>query len=150
MAAQEQPAALSLILIDVDGFKAYNDKYGHLGGDECLRLIAKALDLSVYRGGDFAARFGGEEFAVILPGTDEAGAAVIGERIRQAVRKLNIEHLGSPFLTVTVSAGVAATCLTARDASPEDLIERADRALYAAKAAGRDRICRASEREGAR
>jgi diguanylate cyclase (GGDEF)-like protein/PAS domain S-box-containing protein len=133
---------LSLLLVDVDRFKAYNDRYGHLGGDDCLRLVAKAIQLSLYRSGDFAARYGGEEFAIISPDTDEAGAAVIGERIRQAVRKLNVEHLDSPYQTVTVSVGAAAVRGEYR---PEDLIALADRALYGAKSRGRDRMTRASE-----
>jgi diguanylate cyclase (GGDEF)-like protein/PAS domain S-box-containing protein len=148
LTARERATPLSLILVDVDGFKSYNDHYGHLGGDDCLRLVAKAIKLSLYRGGDCAARYGGEEFAILSPETDEAGAAVIGERIRQAVRMLNIEHLGSANRTLTVSVGVAAVTATDSDASAEALIRRADRALYAAKAAGRDRVRRGSECEG--
>lgn len=135
---------LSLIMIDVDGFKAFNDRYGHPAGDECLRRIGNALARAVFRPGDIVARYGGEEFALLLPETDEFGAAVIGERFRQAVALLEIEHDASPRGLVTVSAGVASATRRYLDDGPAALVQAADRALYRAKSAGRNAVVRAS------
>ena len=133
-------AALSVALLDVDCFKLYNDREGHLAGDDCLRAVALEVRSHLSRPGDFAARFGGEEFAVILPQTGAAGADVIQENILRGVRALAIPHLATPLPrgVITVSLG-SATAIPQRDGSFEELLGRADRALYEAKALGRDR-----------
>ncbi|HWV58181.1 MAG TPA: diguanylate cyclase [Longimicrobiales bacterium] len=128
----------SIILIDVDGFKAFNDQYGHQQGDECLRRIAAILRASLRRTTDSAARLGGEEFAVVLPDTSVERARVAAERMRRAVLELRIPHTGSAAGDiVSISAGVSAT-----DGSepPSSVIARADAALYEAKSAGRNRV----------
>ncbi|MDB4936343.1 MAG: hypothetical protein JWP87_3315 [Labilithrix sp.] len=127
---------LSLLLCDVDFFKAYNDRYGHQQGDACLAQVARALESVSRRPADLAVRYGGEEFALVLPATAAEGAIGIAERVRAAVRELGIVHEGSPGRgRVTISVGVA-TVIGAWTA-PE-IITLADRALYEAKAAGRD------------
>lgn len=131
---------LSLIMIDVDRFKLYNDMYGHLAGDECLRKIGQAILAGERRSGDMAARYGGEEFALILPDCDTAGAATIAEQIRLAVRELNITHAGSPVGVVTVSLGVGSLALIRRGTDVKELVGAADQALYRAKFEGRDRV----------
>ena len=148
--------ALSLLMIDVDYFKRFNDNYGHVGGDQCLQRVAQTLAKLARRAGEVAARYGGEEFAVLLPHTDIAAARRLGELMCQAVREQQIPHVGSavaPF--VTISVGIA--CIDdlprsagaqARDASADKtpavagvlLVETADRALYEAKLAGRNRV----------
>ena len=140
--AQRERTPLALLLIDLDHFKAYNDAYGHLAGDSCLRAVARILAEEAARAGDLAARFGGEEFALLLPNTDSAGCTRIGERARSALRRAAIPHaLNPPFNMVTASLG-GAVCRpgTERSASPTELIEAADRALYVAKDQGRDRL----------
>jgi diguanylate cyclase (GGDEF)-like protein/PAS domain S-box-containing protein len=132
--------ALALVLIDVDYFKPYNDLYGHPAGDAALRAIAQAVTSCLRRPADLAARYGGEEIAVLLPETDQAGAEILAERLRQSVRSLGIEHRGSPMGVVTVSMGAAATSPQIGGTTSEDLVCTADHALYAAKAAGRDRV----------
>ena len=100
-------STLALILADVDCFKQYNDIYGHAAGDECLRAISCAIrDVTAQRPGDLAARYGGEEIAILLPDTDVAGAVTVAEKIRSAVHNLEIEHAGNPSGFVTLSAGV--------------------------------------------
>ena len=141
--ARRERRELALIMVDVDRFKAFNDIYGHPAGDECLRWVARAIADTIARPGDLAARYGGEEFAVLLPNTDEAGAAVIAERVNQAVLGLAIPHEANASGLVTVSAGVAA--LACAEADPEALIDNADRALYRAKDFGRNAVIRASE-----
>lgn len=137
--AMRQQSPLSLILADIDYFKAYNDRFGHIEGDECLKKVAGALAASVHRSGDFVSRYGGEEFAVVLPVTDEAGAKVVAERIIQSIRGLDIPHPGSSAAAyVTISMGVAAVP-PARGAAVETLIRGADKALYVAKKEGRNR-----------
>lgn len=129
---------LSLIFCDVDFFKKYNDTYGHQAGDECLRLVASAIQRAVKHSADFVARYGGEEFAVILPNTPIAGAVSVAEAIRLEVKALEIPHAQSsvsPY--VTLSLGVA-SLLARSEVSPKSLIASADQALYHAKAAGRD------------
>jgi diguanylate cyclase (GGDEF)-like protein len=128
---------LSLLYIDVDFFKNFNDRYGHSEGDEVLRKIARALEANIRRPRDIAARHGGEEFAVVLPETDKTGAQIIAESIRQAVIALSIAHDESPFQIVTASIGVASARPSRGDVSEQLLIE-ADTALYGAKAAGRN------------
>jgi len=135
---------LALIMIDVDCFKAFNDRYGHPAGDQCLRSVSLAITNSVFRPGDVTARYGGEEFAALLPDTDELGATIIGERIRQAVLHLAIEHDASPHRVLTVSVGVAALGRNASEGGPEGLVQSADRALYRAKDVGRNAVVRAS------
>ncbi|MBA3672674.1 MAG: diguanylate cyclase, partial [Gemmatimonadaceae bacterium] len=130
--------SLSVILADVDRFKEYNDRYGHLNGDECLRQVAVALSEAVFRPTDFLARYGGEEFAFVLPETDEAGAMRVAERARALVSRLGIPHLGHDGRSVvTMSLGIA-TIVPTDDEQLVTLIDLADRALYAAKADGRD------------
>jgi len=132
---------MSMALLDIDFFKLYNDIYGHMAGDECLRRVGEALKLFSRRPGDLAARYGGEEFAMILGNTDQQTACKLGEDIRTAVQALNISHeRATPAGCVTVSVGVATLRPQAHpDAPPHDLIEAADRALYAAKRSGRNR-----------
>jgi diguanylate cyclase (GGDEF)-like protein len=130
---------LALLMVDGDYFKKFNDTYGHLQGDQALRAIAGALRDSVKRPADLVARFGGEEFAVLLPNTDIDGAARIGELARGAVARLDCQHLGSPLGRLTISIG-AASCLPRESSDPLSLLQAADFALYEAKAAGRDRV----------
>ncbi len=131
---------LSLILTDVDYFKRYNDQYGHLAGDECLRQVAQVLSQAVRRSGDLVARYGGEEFAVLLPNTDCLGAEQVAKRIHQGMRERQLAHgasLVQPY--VTLSLGVACI-IPSLVQSPETLIATADASLYKAKSEGRDRI----------
>lgn len=130
---------ISLLLLDVDHFKLYNDLYGHLRGDTCLRQIAETAQQVFRRSGDTVARFGGEEFAIILPDTDRIGAFDLAQRLRQKVEDLRIEHAGSQHSMVTVSVGCA-TLVPEPGAEANTLIEAADRALYEAKRAGRNRV----------
>ncbi|MFN7958733.1 MAG: diguanylate cyclase [Holophagaceae bacterium] len=133
-------AALSLIILDVDHFKRFNDRYGHVEGDSCLRRVGHALKTVVGRASDVAARFGGEEFAVVLPETEAAGARTMAERIRRAIEQLAIPHQdNSVGPHVSVSLGVVTRYATEL-AAPESLIELADQALYRAKQAGRNRV----------
>jgi diguanylate cyclase (GGDEF)-like protein len=135
-----QNAPLSLLIIDIDHFKTFNDQYGHGAGDDCLRLVARTIAGIIKRPGDLAARYGGEEFVVILPGTDEMGAHSVAESMRSAVDKLVIPHAGSPLTDhVTISIG-AASHIPQRQGNYQDLINSADRALYRAKSAGRNQI----------
>lgn len=137
--ARRRGEPFSLMLCDVDFFKSYNDQYGHLAGDECLRRIARVLDGCCRRGTDLAARYGGEEFALVLPGTVAAGAEIVAQRARQDLAALSIPHSASqPFGVVTLSAGIGVFALES-DQVPESLIARADEALYRAKETGRDR-----------
>jgi diguanylate cyclase (GGDEF)-like protein/PAS domain S-box-containing protein len=133
---QHQP--LSLLMVDVDNFKAYNDANGHVGGDECLKRIAGAV-ASEMRANDLVARYGGEEFAVILPNQSLKGAAIVAERIRCRVEQLRVPHGAGIGRHVTVSIG-AATALAAPDTAPCQLVATADAALYRAKHMGRNRI----------
>jgi diguanylate cyclase (GGDEF)-like protein len=133
---------LSLIMVDVDYFKRYNDRYGHPAGDNCLRQLGETLKGTGTRPGDVAVRYGGEELAVLLSDTDEAGAAATAERFRLAVVARGIPHEGNPAHLVTVSVGVAG-CYPGQDShSKESLLASADKALYAAKAAGRNQVSR--------
>jgi len=144
--ARRSGATLSLVLIDVDCFKSYNDQFGHLAGDTCLRAVAEAVRGALRRPGDLAARYGGEEIAVVLPDIDEVGAVSIAEHIREAVRGLGLEHPGNlADRIVTISAGVGTLAPVQESHMPEDLIEPADHALYTAKSAGRNRVCSPSD-----
>ncbi|MEC4719007.1 diguanylate cyclase [Noviherbaspirillum sp. CPCC 100848] len=138
--ARRDGHALSLVLIDVDCFKNYNDHYGHPAGDACLQKVADALQSVVRRSADLVARFGGEEFVVLLPATDAADAAALAERMRRQVSDLQIPHAASRVAAgITVSLGVAT--LTPGDAGqPPDLVAAADAALYRAKEQGRNRV----------
>lgn len=131
---------LSLLLIDVDRFKLYNDHYGHLAGDEALRQVSQLLKNSLKRPGDVVSRFGGEEFTAILPDTDEDGAYLVAESIRRALAEARLQHAGADKGYITASIGVATYMPEAVERSAVDLIETADSALYSAKAAGRDRV----------
>ncbi|MBI4914068.1 MAG: PleD family two-component system response regulator [Acidobacteria bacterium] len=139
--AARQQAPLSLALIDVDEFKAFNDRHGHQAGDDCLRKVAQTLARTLRRGADLVARYGGEEFAVVLPGTGLEGAREIAENLREAVASLWLPHGASSVApTVTVSVGVATLQPGPQESSP-GLLEAADRALYRAKQEGRNRVC---------
>jgi diguanylate cyclase (GGDEF)-like protein/PAS domain S-box-containing protein len=133
---QRQP--ISLLMVDVDNFKAYNDANGHLGGDECLKRIATAV-ASEMRANDLVARYGGEEFAVILPNQALKGAAIVAERIRRRVEQLRLPNGLAPLRQVTVSIG-AATAIAGPDNCASELVAIADAALYRAKHLGRNRI----------
>jgi diguanylate cyclase (GGDEF)-like protein/PAS domain S-box-containing protein len=140
-----QGTSLSLIMCDVDHFKHYNDTYGHINGDDCLRMVAKAIEAVLKRPGDMVARYGGEEFAIILPNTDLAGSQVMAEAIQASIANLAIPHRDLQLSTlVTVSMGVASQSqINASKAT--DLIRAADHALYRAKAQGRNCYCVATE-----
>jgi diguanylate cyclase (GGDEF)-like protein/PAS domain S-box-containing protein len=141
--AMRERVPLSMLLIDVDWFKSYNDTYGHLRGDSCLNQVAEAAQDTVARPADLVARFGGEEFAVILPDTDPEGAIVVAEQVRQALCRRQLEHRGSPFGFLTVSIG-AATVIPNLGQTSATLIQQADDAMYVAKRNGRNQVCSAS------
>ncbi|MEW5769972.1 MAG: diguanylate cyclase [Pseudomonadota bacterium] len=135
---ERQP--LSLIMLDVDHFKAFNDHYGHQAGDDCLLAVAGALRKQLMRPGDMVARYGGEEFMIILPNTESDGARFLAEKLRQAVEDLGIAHArSSTAAVVTVCMGVAST-LPESGKGPEDLVWEADIALYQGKRSGRNRV----------
>ena len=137
--ARREKKEISMIMIDVDFFKDYNDRYGHLAGDECLKKIAKILQVA-NRAGDVVARYGGEEFVVVLPSTGPAGALHLAQLMRRRVKDLNIEHGLSPLSRcVTISLGIA-TVIPDHNSGPLSLLTKADQALYRAKINGRDRI----------
>lgn len=140
--AKRMNTHLSLIMLDIDHFKLYNDTYGHLEGDECLRQVAFTLKLSLKRAGDLVARWGGEEFTCLLPNTDSKGAAHIAEKLRNAVMNLGIPHKSSPVeKVVTVSIGVVTAKKSDSDVdSFETMLEHVDEALYKAKESGRNQI----------
>lgn len=130
---------LSVMMLDIDYFKRYNDTYGHSEGDECLRCIAKIIMESLTRNGDYVARYGGEEFTVILPGADESLARVIANRILENIRALNILHKNNdaaPYVTISIGA---TTGRVECGQTKEDYIKRADEALYISKRQGRNR-----------
>jgi diguanylate cyclase (GGDEF)-like protein/PAS domain S-box-containing protein len=139
--------SLSLLMIDVDHFKAYNDEYGHPAGDACLRVVAKVIAAEMQRASDLAVRYGGEEFAILLPNTDAAGCARIGDRIRRAIREAGLVHTSnhsSGFVTASLG-GAACRPALERTAGIGSLVEAADQALYAAKEAGRNRLMMSGE-----
>lgn len=146
--AVRQKTPLALIMLDVDYFKIYNDTYGHLAGDSCLHFVAEALETTTKRATDLVARYGGEEFAIILPETDEAGALAVGERIQDFIHRAKDELPASVLQTaITVSMGIAAE-IPRLSQQPSELIAAADRALYEAKQAGRNRIVLAGDGGG--
>lgn len=131
---------LSLILLDIDHFKLFNDTYGHLAGDDCLRQVGRALQGVVRRPADLAARYGGEEFACILPETDAAGVAAIADQVRAAIAGLKIPHAASRTADhVTASLGVV-TVVCVPEQAVSDIVATADAGLYRAKETGRNRV----------
>jgi two-component system chemotaxis family response regulator WspR len=128
---------ISLLMIDLDDFHAYNEAWGHPGGDTCLRRVSEALAGQLRRPSDLLGRYGGEEFLAVLPDTDPEGAALVADRLREVVAGLALPHPRSPHRVVTVSIGVA-TARADSSRQPDDLIAAADRALYLAKQAGRN------------
>ena len=140
---EQQP--LSMLMIDVDYFKKFNDHYGHPAGDECLRKVASTLATVAGRAGDVAARYGGEEFVVVLPSTDSAGAVEIARRVQAAVRELAIAHASSPLGRLSLSIGLATT-VADQARTAEEFVAEADRGVYRAKTLGRDQICWGDER----
>lgn len=138
--AKRENSPLSLIILDIDYFKAFNDTYGHLKGDDCLKTVASSLKQTLKRSGDLPARYGGEEFAVILPNTNDVGAAIIAEELRASIERAGIPHISSLCADhVTVSLG-AVTRFPGQADTPDDLILAADRALYRSKHEGRNRV----------
>lgn len=138
---ESQP--LTVVMIDVDEFKSYNDTYGHQAGDDCLRRIGHQIAAATQRPSDLAARYGGEEFALVLPGTDVTGAKHVANRVRLSVRQLEIANRAASRPFVTVSAGIA-MMVPSDNLDMMELLHRADMALYKAKAAGRDMVLAAS------
>lgn len=131
---------LSLIMVDIDYFKQYNDHYGHLQGDDCLKAVSKALNESVARARDFVARFGGEEFVLVIPESDAEAAAAVAERCREAIIKLQIPHAKSsisPWLSISLGVG---TIVPGQNDQLLDFINQVDRRLYLAKQQGRNCI----------
>ncbi len=129
---------LTLIIADIDHFKAYNDAYGHVIGDDCLKKVANGLDKSILRDVDTIARYGGEEFSAILPETDEEGGILIAKRMLKTIDEMNITHEHAATADhVTISLGLATT-VPSDDSNATQLIQSADRALYLAKASGRN------------
>ncbi|WP_426110995.1 sensor domain-containing diguanylate cyclase [Pseudomonas sp. DSP3-2-2] len=137
--ARREGKGLALIMLDVDYFKRFNDKYGHSAGDDCLRQVAEAIRRSLKRPADLAVRYGGEEFTVLLPDTDSNGAYRVAQRILDSIRLLEIEHSDHPLGSVTASGGVATLLPGSEDATADGLIKAADAFLYAAKSKGRNR-----------
>ena len=135
--AQRAGKPLSVLFIDIDRFKNFNDRYGHQAGDDTLAAVAAAIAGAIRRPGDIAARFGGEEFVVVLPDTDIGGAVAVAAKIHRAVRALHIAHEASEYAIVSVSIGAA--CSGVDDAAGvPGLLNAADQALYVAKAGGRN------------
>lgn len=130
---------MSVLMIDIDDFKTYNDHYGHLLGDDCLKAVASVIQNSVERATDIVARYGGEEFIIVMPHTDVEGAKLKAAQLLQNMRKANLEHVNSSCAThVTLSIGISSTSLGAN--SMEDLTNEADTALYKAKSLGKNRL----------
>ncbi len=143
--AAREGIPISIIMIDIDYFKYYNDTYGHQDGDDCLKKVARCLDESLDRAGDFVSRYGGEEFVAVLPNTDQAGAVVVADNMKDNVVKLKMPHESSSVADcVTVSIGVG-SAIPSRRTEPSDLILLVDKALYEAKQNGRNRIETAKE-----
>ncbi len=140
--ATRDATPLSLLMIDIDHFKQYNDYYGHGAGDVCLQMVAAELSKSVARPSDLVARYGGEEFVVILPETSQESALQIAERLRDRIEKLDLPHAYSDAESVvTISVGVATQANISENLLPQILGDSADKALYMAKEGGRNRVC---------
>jgi diguanylate cyclase (GGDEF)-like protein len=131
---------LSVIILDIDKFKAYNDSYGHLKGDECIKSIAEVLDNFFKRPGDLTARWGGEEFSCLLPDTDINNAKILAEGLRQEIENLNIEHKTYERGKITISLGVSSIIPQKNDDDYQSIMVEADNALYKAKEMGRNRV----------
>lgn len=143
--AIRQESSLSMILMDIDHFKQFNDTYGHLEGDRCLQEVAAALEKTLHRPADLAARYGGEEFACLLPETDMTGAMHLAEKLRTAIEQLKLPHKSSLTAEyVTISVGVSSVMATTEQTS-EDLFKLADKALYTAKETGRNKVVSAND-----
>ena len=138
--AIQQGSELAIIMCDIDFFKPYNDSYGHLSGDECLRQVAQTLSRTVPPDTGLLARYGGEEFVAVLPNTSLNAASQIAEHMRQAVYDLNIPHIKNTAPCVTSSFGVAASA-GAAGIDPNSIVRSADLALYKAKHRGKNRVC---------
>jgi diguanylate cyclase (GGDEF)-like protein len=138
---RRKKGCISLIFIDIDEFKLYNDFYGHQAGDECLKQVARLFDQASQRPADMAARYGGEEFVILLPDTDKFGAEDIAKKIQKSLRELEIPHARSTVNSMlTCSMGIAWCMVSDSTFSPESFIGMADEALYQAKAQGRNKI----------
>jgi diguanylate cyclase (GGDEF)-like protein/PAS domain S-box-containing protein len=144
---QRAGTPMSLLLLDLDNFKAFNDNFGHQAGDDCLRTVAAVVRATIRRPGDIAARYGGEELAVILPNTDLAGATAMAEKIRTAIADLKLPHPGNSeggnHVTASLGAATALSCAGGTLTMPSALLMAADTALYKAKSGGRDRVATA-------
>ncbi|MGO7536803.1 diguanylate cyclase [Rhizobium leguminosarum] len=137
----------SLLMVDIDRFKAYNDTYGHPAGDQCLRIVSRCLRQSVSRPADIVARYGGEEFVVLLPATSAKGAMIVAEQFARLLSQENIVHSGSEFGRVTASIGISCATGATLRINPNRLLSEADAALYDAKTQGRNRILAHSPEE---
>ena len=138
--AMREQTQMSLLMIDVDYFKSFNDTFGHLEGDEALRKVASAIRDASCRPSDLPARYGGEEFAIVLPNTSQGGARLVAEKLRQAVEALKIQHIApieGSYLTISIGLS---TLTPLQGSSCRDLISAADKGLYLAKKNGRNRV----------
>ena len=143
-----EASSVAVLLCDVDHFKEFNDHYGHLAGDSCLQRVAGALSTVIQRHTDLLGRYGGEEFLITLVGADANHVQGVADRLRVAVLDLRVSHERSRVApVVTISVGIVCSPLD-EHSEPEDLIRRADIALYAAKRAGRNRVCTYNELDG--
>ncbi len=138
--AVREATPLALIMLDIDYFKAYNDRYGHQAGDECLKIIAHVLEGFCRRGGDLAARYGGEEFVLLLPGTRLPSALSVAKSIKEELEALKLEHKASPVAAIVSSSFGVTSMVPRRELKADLLVEIADKALYRAKNSGRNRI----------
>ena len=145
---QHDRGHLAVLMIDIDHFKAYNDRHGHPAGDACLRAVAQALQRDLRRAGDLLARYGGEEFIAVLHGVPPEEALRTAERIAQAVRDLTVPHEDSPSQRVTISVGLCSGQIDGHAISVHDWVAAADQALYDAKRSGRDRVRQAAALQG--
>lgn len=138
--AQRHGQPISVVMLDIDYFKQYNDEYGHLAGDDCLKAVARTLEEAGLRGGDLLARFGGEEFLLLLPNTDEPSARRVAERCRQRILDQRILHAKSPVGPYLSASFGIATAIPTEEMDPVELVETADCHLYRAKGSGRNCI----------
>jgi diguanylate cyclase (GGDEF)-like protein len=139
-----EKSPLGVLLIDADGFKNYNDTYGHQQGDVALQMIASAITSCMKRATDIAARWGGEEFIALLPNTDAGGTIEVGEKIRKKIEQIDIPLLNGDFTKLTVSVG-ANSIIPTLSCSVSEFIAKADKALYKAKQLGKNQVCRSGE-----